>query len=472
VNIVTWVDEWLAGERAAGKKCLEVKKINNSYYVYHSTSRYDKATKKAKKVSTYLGKLDPEKGLIKSQSKTDPKVKSIHQYGNALFLHHALAELLPLLEECFEEDWKEIYALATVRAMGYTPLKRVASVWERLADINQLQPKLGAKYLGQVLKRLGSDAHGQLQLFNRLTLNGKELVYDLSCFFTRSDEINLAEKGYNKDGLQLQQINLALLCSAETGLPSMIRAIPGSVKDVSTLITSLEEIGLTNKTLILDRGFFSDNIIEYLVSRQISYVVPTRRNSKLYDVRIHLKQHFFYRDRLIKCGRRKHNDLILYLYEDSLLRLEEEKRLYKKLTEGHISKTELDVEIRKAGRILLISNIEDGLEELYLLNKKRDRVEKLFDSYKTTLNADRSYLQDDESIFGHVFIAFLSLYAYSRMEQIIKHAGLTSKYSVADVLEEFSKVYVLESGGKRIVTEIPKKVKVLEEKLALNIFPK
>jgi transposase len=37
-------------------------------------------------------------------------------------------------------------------------------------------------------------------------------------------------------------------------------------------------------------------------------------------------------------------------------------------------------------------------------------VEKMFDTYKTVLNADKLYLQDDESVFGHVFIAFLSLY--------------------------------------------------------------
>jgi|GEM_PF-6002119 len=34
----------------------------------------------------------------------------------------------------------------------------------------------------------------------------------------------------------------------------------------------------------------------------------------------------------------------------------------------------------------------------------------MFDTYKTVLNAEKLYLQDDESVFGDVFIAFLSLY--------------------------------------------------------------
>ncbi|NQE06018.1 hypothetical protein C5S32_09125 [ANME-1 cluster archaeon GoMg1] len=46
---------------------------------------------------------------------------------------------------------------------------------------------------------------------------------------------------------------------------------------------------------------------------------------------------------------------------------------------------------------------------------KRDVVEKMFDTYKTVLNADKLYPQDDESVFGHVFVAFLSLYIHCKI---------------------------------------------------------
>jgi len=68
--------------------------------------------------------------------------------------------------------------------------------------------------------------------------------------------ISQAEKGYNKDHLHVPQINLALLCSADTGLPAMIRSILGSVRDIATLYNSIKEIDAKGKTLILDRGFF------------------------------------------------------------------------------------------------------------------------------------------------------------------------------------------------------------------------
>ncbi|HUV80437.1 MAG TPA: hypothetical protein VMW40_06410 [Candidatus Bathyarchaeia archaeon] len=42
----------------------------------------------------------------------------------------------------------------------------------------------------------------------------------------------------------MPQINLALLCSVDTGLPTMIHSLPGSVNDIKTLYHSLNELDL------------------------------------------------------------------------------------------------------------------------------------------------------------------------------------------------------------------------------------
>ncbi len=140
-----------------------------------------------------------------------------------------------------------------------------------------------------------------------------------------------AEKGYNKDKIPVPQINLALLCSADTGLPTMVRSLPGSVKDIRTLYYSINELDLGGKILVLDRGFFSDDVVEFLDDKNISYILPTRRNSHFYDTRIHLNGHFYYHDRLIRCGKRECGNFFLYLFEDQELMLEERKTLYKKM---------------------------------------------------------------------------------------------------------------------------------------------
>jgi len=93
-----------------------------------------------------------------------------------------------------------------------------------------------------------------------------------------------------------------------------------------------------------------------------------------------------------------------------------------------------------------LSNKEMSEQEAYDLCKRRETVEKRFDAYKTTLSADRLYLHDDESVFGHVFIAFLSLYAYSKLESILKKADLNKKMTPVDLLFELSKIYHVDFG--------------------------
>jgi Transposase len=201
-------------------------------------------------------------------------------------------------------------------------------------------------------------------------------------------------------------------------------------------------------------------------------VLPVKRNSRYYDTRIHLNEYFSYHNRLITCGKRRYNDFYLYLFEDQDLRLEEQKTLYRKLDERKIDKKKFDGGMKKAGKILIISVMDVKKQELYLLFKKREVVEKMFDRYKTVLNADELYLQDDESVFGHVFIAFLSLYIHCKLEQLLTKAKLSHKITPIDLLFNYGKVYHLEMDGCGMITEVPKKVMDLDEALGLNMFPK
>jgi hypothetical protein len=80
-----WVLEILQNEKEKRKVPLEVKKLNNNYYLYHSTTRWDKKEKKVKKVSDYIGRTTP-KGVIERKKSND--VRSI--YEETINLRHLL----------------------------------------------------------------------------------------------------------------------------------------------------------------------------------------------------------------------------------------------------------------------------------------------------------------------------------------------------------------------------------------------
>ena len=238
-----WALAWLAEQRARGTKCLELKMIGTQVYVYNSTSVWDKEKKRPKKVSTYIGKLDENDGLIRGEKrKVVEKVRNVFEYGEPALIGTALDDLLPRLQESFPEHWRELYALAAVRSTGPVPLKRTSAVWERWYDAHDIDPDLDLKNLERMLREVGVDREGQTAIFEQLAVEGEVRVYDLSMFTSQSDETSMAERGHNKDHYQLPQVNLALLCDSATGRPTMVQALPGSVKDVRTLFNFIMEM--------------------------------------------------------------------------------------------------------------------------------------------------------------------------------------------------------------------------------------
>jgi len=283
--------------------------------------------------------------------------------------------------------------------------------------------------------------------------------------------VNLAEFGYNGEGVWLPQVNIALFSATDTGLPVMIRALPGSVRDVATLLRSMREINTSRVTLVLDRGFVSDQNEKLLLEEKIPFILPQRRNSTRYLTRIHLTDHFFYHQRLIHAGKREVDGLTLYLFEDADLAVEEQKTLYHLFEEGEIDRETLNTRLKRAGRILILSSIITEPQEIYEMYKSRNLVENHFAAFKGLIQADKLYLRDATAVFGHLFIGFLCLYLYCQILNRIKKAGLSAHLSPHGLLLKLSKVYAVTSEENRWITEVPKKVKQIAEKIALDIFP-
>ena len=149
------------------------------------------------------------------------------------------------------------------------------------------------------------------------------------------------------------------------------------------MYNSIREAGIRGKILILDRGFFSEDVVEFLLEKGVSFLLPARRNSKLYNIRINLTKHFFYRKRLIKSGKRRVEGYFLYLFEDSVLKMEENGTLYQRLGEGKIERDSLEKGLKRAGRILILSDLNIDRKEVFLMYKQRGGVENLFDTTKT-----------------------------------------------------------------------------------------
>ena len=64
------------------------------------------------------------------------------------------------------------------------------------------------------------------------------------------------------------------------------------------------------------------------------------------------------------------------------------------------------------GTIAVVSNCLFSAQRVFELLKERIEVEHVYDTFKNTLNADRSYMRDDGSLQGWMLVNFVALLFY------------------------------------------------------------
>ena len=92
-------------------------------------------------------------------------------------------------------------------------------------------------------------------------------------------------------------------------------------------------------------------------------------------------------------------------------------------------------------------------------------VETAFDAFKNTLEADRTYMQNDQSMEGWMFINYLALLTYWRILKLLVKKELLSKFSIKDVLLHLSLIKKIRINGQWHLAEITDKTKKLFAKL-------
>ena len=85
------------------------------------------------------------------------------------------------------------------------------------------------------------------------------------------------------------------------------------------------------------------------------------------------------------------------------------------------------------------------------------------------LDADRTYMQDDYSLEGWMFINFIALLFYYRIYRLLTEKELLNNYSPKDVLIHLSRIYKLKISDNWVLSEIPKKTRHIIEKLNIPI---
>jgi transposase len=426
-------------------KCLQLKHTkNNHYYIHQITSQYNKQTKKTTKQSTHLGTITTQGKYKPKKTTTKETKRDIYEYANAILAHNLLKDIETHLKQQNTPNHQDIIAYAIIQTLSQPPIRLLQTKWEKLYLSQTMQANLNEKHISTLLKDIGKNITHYYHLFSQLQTNNNLILYDLTTIFTYSKNLKLAEKGHNHEHQYQNQIGVIMAFDCKNHLPIGTDVFYGSMKDVSTITDFLKRLpDLKDRKIgfVFDRGFISFELLAQLRERQISYLVPLRKNSIDFDVlSLWWEDSFMYRDRAIRWAKSSCDYGFLYVFEDPLLRGEEEGALLRRVVKGELSMDEFELKREVAGVVAFVSDLVREPLEVYLLYKGREEVELAFDALKNSVGGDCVYLRDEESVRGYFFVCFLALRVYFKILQRLRERGLSSSVSVEEVLFELSKV--------------------------------
>ena len=433
------------------------------------------------------------------------------------------------LKTCFPKTYKQILSIAYYLILeDQNPLFRFKK-WAKLhmhpfgADI----PSQRSSELFQSITEEEKMHFFRLQ--GKRRFETEYWAYDSTSISSYSETMKQVKYGKNKDGDNLAQINLAILFGENSGLPFYYRKIAGNIPDVKTvreLIRELDVLGYEKIKLVMDRGYYSADNINALYKDHMKFLCGTsttlsfaknfirevgadKDSYEAYNSELELyifsktiswdyEQVRPYKGDAVKGERRMYLHLYynpdkqvddakafnrkLDILKEELLsgkRVPEHEKDYNKYfyvketpKRGVSLKNKQDAinaARERYGFFVLISNeVKDPVTAIRLY-RMRDIVEKAFWNIKERLNLKRTLTSSESALEGKLFVEFVALIYLSYIKNKMEEAGLFSRYTMHELLDELDVIECFKEPGKApIQGEVLKKQEQLYRDLGVK----
>lgn len=477
--------QWALDQRKPG---TELRLIRGIYYLYEYKTVYDKIKKKPKKVSGKLLGRVTESGLIpsgkrlleKAIRRTDIDKPICKEYGVSLLVAQLFIKYIQALQASFPDHWKQLLAIAYCRFIYRCPLK---SIPFRLSQsfLHELLgfPKFNDKTASSVLRAVGGMQGQMLGYMKSFIARDEYLLMDLTHVFSNSSLMTLSRKGYNNQLNFDPQFNLMYLYSAKSRMPVYYRILPGNIREVKAFKNCLLEAELKDAVIVADKGFYSKKNIELLQKEQLRFILPLKRDNPIIDYSLldentfkEADAYFEHEKRIIWYQKYSYGDLSLFLYLDDSLKLQEEKDYLRRCETHpeHYSLKEYHKKRNTFGTISLITDFQrKPAVDVYETYKSRMTIELLFDGMKNVMEADHTYMQDEQTLKGWMFVNHLTLQWYQHLYIELKAKKLLKIYSVNDYIQMLTDLKKIKINENWFFNEITNQTHKMIEKLGIAV---
>ncbi len=412
------------------------------------------------------------------------------------------------LKTCFPHTYKQILSVAYYLILeDQNPLFRFKK-WALLHK-HPYGKDIPSQRSSELFQSITEEAKMQFfRLQGKRRVEKEYWAYDSTSISSYSETLRQVRYGKNKDGEKLPQINLALIFGERSGLPFYYRKIAGNIPDVKTireLLRELDVLGYEKIKLVIDRGYYSADNINALYKEHMKFLCGT--STALKFAKDYIREIGTDKDRYEAYN----SDLELYIFSKTIAwdyeqarpykgdTVREERRMYLHLyfnpdkfaDDGKVLNKKLDglkeelltgkrvpehekdyrkyFEIRETpkrgvslsykqeaidaareryGFFVLISNeVKDPVTALSLY-RMRDVIEKAFWNIKERLNLRRTLTSSESSLEGKLFVEFVALIYLSYIKKKMEEAGLFSRYTMHELLDELDVIECFQEPGK------------------------
>lgn len=537
--------------------CITRQRVGKYTYLYESTS-FRNAEGKPRNKKIRIGKIDPVTGeavyleeylerlatsgcgipQVKTEDNGLPTAAEIHQakqildarksYGT-FHLFRELAKdinLLPLLQEACPKLYKEIFTLACFLVETQEPLL-YCSEWLMQTESLPVS-NMSSQRVSEIFSKISMDERDTFfASWIRSIKESRYVALDITSISSYSQLMQSCEWGYNRDHDDLPQINLCMLFGEGSGFPVYQTTYHGSIRDVSTLRSTLSEVAALvpqscQMRVVMDKGFFSAGNVDAMLDKEhpvhflLSVPFTSGFAKRLVDserkdidqientiltsdgairgvhkvrtwktARIHTEIHAHIYFNPVKEAKER-NELYAYVTElkqeamrDPLQKhLQAEFGKYLIIRKSSTSPTGYTVNVRKeviadrmrtCGWMVLISDTETNPQEALDIYRTKDVVEKSFERLKCALDLKRLRVHKDERMENKLFVSFVALLLIGALHQRMKDAKLYKHFTMHELLLKVRKLSSSYVRGTRILQPVSKEQRNIFEKLGLNI---
>lgn len=280
-------------------KCARIRNDNGVYRVYKYSAVKLKSGKWSSSGGYLIGKIIPNEGFIANKrylkelelSQEEPDLSFSNEttdicYGNYALLMELSKDIRERLIRYFQKEKAlQIYCYALILcANGFAHIDQINEYYQEsyLSVVyRKFSFKMGHTALTNLLHDLGMKGH-PVRNFEQSLIDESSKNIAIDGHVIKSDSVmnDLAEAGYKSKQLKSDQINILIAYDTKVKQPLAYRTYRGSMIDKKSCEEFLKNFTFKNTNFVVDKGFFSKNILKKMSSDGNSYIIPVPKSNK------------------------------------------------------------------------------------------------------------------------------------------------------------------------------------------------